>query len=161
MTLRQPYWFEDFAPGARFRTEGATITEAQILDFAFRFDPQPFHLDVEAARESIYGGLIASGFQTMITAFRLWHAEKIMTPSSQGSPGLDEVRWMMPVRPGDTIRVEGEVLEARVSASRPHLGVVTWAFEVFNQKGQKVMSWRSVSMTLRRPENRPPETLTA
>ena len=154
---RSPLWFEDFVPGTVFATEGATITEAQILEFAFRYDPQPFHLDKQAAEASIYGGLIASGFQTMIMAFRLWHAEKIMNPSSQGSPGLEHVRWTKPVRPGDTIRMEGEVISARPSASRPALGVVTWDFRVSNQHAETVMSWRSTSMTLKRPENRPPE----
>lgn len=157
--MRDPLWFEDFTPGRRFVTEGATISEAPILDYAFRFDPQPFHLNAEAAKSSIYGGLIASGFQTMITAFRLFHAEKIMTPSSQGSPGMDEVRWKVPVRPGDTIHVEAEVEAARVSASRPHLGVVNWLYVVKNQRDEVVMSWKSAVMTLRRPENRPPETV--
>lgn len=157
--MRDPLWFEDFTPGRRFVTEGATISEASILDYAFRFDPQPFHLNAEAAKSSIYGGLIASGFQTMITAFRLFHAEKIMTPSSQGSPGMDEVRWKVPVRPGDTIHVEAEVEAARVSASRPHLGVVNWLYVVKNQRDEVVMSWKSAVMTLRRPENRPPETV--
>lgn len=95
----------------------------------------------------------------MITAFRLFHAEKIMTPSSQGSPGMDEVRWKVPVRPGDTIHVEAEVEAARVSASRPHLGVVNWLYVVKNQRDEVVMSWKSAVMTLRRPENRPPETV--
>ncbi len=159
--MRDPLWFEDFTPGRRFVTEGATISEAAILEYAFRFDPQPFHLNAEAAKESIYGGLIASGFQTMIIAFRLFHAEKIMTPSSQGSPGMDEVRWKIPVRPGDTIHVEATVEAARLSATRPHLGVVNWRYDVRNQRKELVMSWKSAVMTLRRPENRPPETLEA
>ncbi len=157
--MRDPLWFEDFTPGRRFVTEGATISEASILDFAFQFDPQPFHLDAEAAKASIYGGLIASGFQTMIIAFRLFHAEKIMTPSSQGSPGMDEVRWKMPVRPGDTIHVEAEVEAARLSASRPHLGVVNWRYDVKNQRDELAMSWKTTVMTLRNPANRPPETV--
>ncbi|MGM0586016.1 MAG: MaoC family dehydratase [Pseudomonadota bacterium] len=147
-------WFEDLRPGFRHETDGATISEASILDFAFRFDPQPFHLDAEAAKESIYGGLIASGFQTMITAFRLWHAEKIMNPASQGSPGMEEVRWLKPVRPGDTIRMVGEVTEARESRSRPDVGIVRWSYEVFNQRDEKVMSWRSAGLFLKRPGNR-------
>ena len=127
---KEPWWFEDFTQGTRFVTEGATITESSILDFAFRFDPQPFHMDAEAAKGSIYGGLIASGFQTMITAFRLWHGLRVMNPASQGSPGMDEVRWLKPVRPGDTIHVEAEVRDARVSRSRPQLGIVSIDFFV-------------------------------
>lgn len=152
---RAPLWFEDFVPGTRWRTEGATITEAQILDFAFRYDPQPFHLDAEAARHSVYGGLIASGFQTMAIAFRLWHAEKIVNPSAQGSPGMDQIRWFLPVRPGDTIHVEVEAVSARPSASRPALGIVEWRYDVFNQKGERAMTWTAAALHLKRPENRP------
>jgi acyl dehydratase len=150
-------WFEDLQPGFRHETEGATLSEAQILDFAFTYDPQPFHLDKVAAENSIYGGLIASGFQTMITAFRLWHSEKIMNPASQGSPGMEEVRWLKPVRPGDTIRMVGEVTEARESGSRPALGIVNWSYSVLNQRDEVVMTWRGAGLYLRRPENRPAE----
>jgi acyl dehydratase len=153
--MRAPIWFEDLTPGFRHETDGATLSEGQILDFAFTYDPQPFHLDKTAAESSIYGGLIASGFQTMITAFRLWHAEKIMNPASQGSPGMEEVRWIKPVRPGDTIRTIGEVTAARVSKSRPVLGIVGWHYEVLNQKDEVVMTWKTTGLYLRRPENRP------
>ncbi|MAS41577.1 MAG: acyl dehydratase [Rhodobacteraceae bacterium] len=156
--LRAPVWFEDLVPGAEIRTEGATISEASILDFAARWDPQPFHLDVEAAKGSIFGGLIASGFQTMMTAFRLLHAEKVMNPASQGSPGMESVRWLAPVRPGDTIRMVATVLEARVSASRPQLGIVRWHYSVLNQRDEAVMDWVSSGMFLRAPAHRPEAT---
>ncbi|MEC9432714.1 MAG: MaoC family dehydratase [Pseudomonadota bacterium] len=151
--LRAPVWFEDLVPGAEVRTEGATITEAAILDFAARWDPQPFHMDVEAAKASIFGGLIASGFQTMLTAFRLLHAERVMNPASQGSPGMENVRWLAPVRPGDTIRMVATVLEARVSASRPQLGIVRWRYSVHNQRDEQVMDWTSSGLFLRRPQD--------
>ena len=152
---REPLWFEDFVPGTRYRTEGATITEAQILDFALRYDPQPFHLDVEAAKDGVYGGLIASGFQTMLTAFRLWHAEKIVTPSAEGSPGMESIRWLRPVRPGDTIHCEVEVESARESASRPAHGIVVWRYDVFERRGEKVMTWTAAVLHLKRPAARP------
>jgi len=139
--MNRDLWFEDFASGQVFRTECATVTEGMILDFAQRWDPQSFHMDVEAAADSQFGGLISSGFQTMLIAFRLWHALRIGNPSSQGSPGMDEVRWMRPVRPGDTIRDVVTVVSTRPSASRPGLGLVVWKHEVFNQRDEQVMSW--------------------
>lgn len=153
--IRPPVWFEDLVPGSVVRTDAATITEASILDFAGRWDPQPFHLDVEAAEGSIFGGLIASGFQTMLTAFRLLLAEKVMNPASQGSPGMENVRWLIPVRPGDTIRMVATVLEARLSASRPTLGILRWHYSVLNQRDEQVMDWTSSGLYLRAPENRP------
>ena len=146
-----PLWFEDFTPGRTFHTAGATISEAAILDFAFRFDPQPFHLDKTEAEKSIYGGLIASGFQTMIMAFRLWHAENVMNTCSAGSPGIDELRWILPVRPGDTIRVRVEVQESRPSRSKPERGATLLRYDVFNQKDEKVMSWKCWQILLKRP----------
>ncbi len=146
-----PLWFEDFTPGRTFHTSGATISEASILDFAFHYDPQPFHLDKTAAEKSIYGGLIASGFQTMITAFRLWHAENIMNACSAGSPGVDELRWILPVRPDDTIRVRAEVLECRASRSKPDRGSTLMRYDVFNQKDEKVMSWTCWQLMMKRP----------
>jgi acyl dehydratase len=93
-------YFEDFTPGREFRTEGVTVTESQILDFALAFDPQPFHLDAEAAKGTIFGGLIASGFHTMALTFRLFAQTRALVACSLGSPGVDELRWLRPVRPG-------------------------------------------------------------
>lgn len=163
MPLRPPtdrdYWFEDFAPGQSWRTEGATLTEASILDFAFRYDPQPFHLDLEASEKGPYGGLIASGFQTLSTFFRLWHAERVANPSSAGSPGMEELRWPAPVRPGDTIHGVITVESARPSKSRPRFGLVGWRYEGFNQRGELIFSARSFVLHHRRPEPEAPETL--
>lgn len=142
MALVKDLWFEDFAVGQRFQTRGATLSEAQILDFALQWDPQPFHIDKLAAARSPYGGLIASGFQTLCVAFRLVYQERIINAASLGAPGIDEMRWHLPVRPDDTIRVEGEVVEVRPSRSRPDRGTVTIAYTVVNQHGDKVMSFR-------------------
>ena len=108
-------YFDDFDIGQTFRSKGATLSEAQILDFPFTYDPQPFHLDVAAAREGPFGGLIASGFQTLAVAFRLFYQEKVINACSMGSPGMDHLRWLAPVRPGDTLFVRAEVLEKRLS----------------------------------------------
>lgn len=148
---RRDLWFEDFAAGQSYETAGATLTEAQILAFAWEWDPQPFHLDVAAAEASPYGGLIASGFQTLLTAFRLFHAERIINPASIGSPGMDEVRWLKPVRPGDTLRVRGEVVETRPSRSKPDRGSAVIAYTVLNQRDEAVMTYRAIHLFLKRP----------
>ena len=131
-------YFEDFTPGREFRTEGITVTEAQIIDFAMAFDPQPFHVNVEAAKTSIYEGLIASGFHTMALTFRLFAQTRALATCSLGSPGVDEVRWLRPVRAGDTLRVEAEILEKRESRSRPDIGLVKVRITTFNQKNEPV-----------------------
>lgn len=149
--LRDSLWFEDFTPGRRFGTRGATLSESQILDFAWAYDPQPFHIDKEAAKEWGFGGLIASGFQTLAMTFRLVYQERLFDACSLGSPGMDELRWVKPVRPGDTLRAEVTVLEARVSQSKPDRGIVTSQFETFNQAGEVVLRFRALQMLRRRP----------
>ena len=144
-------WLEDFAPGQRFRTRGATLSEAQILDFAWTHDPQPFHIDKEAAAASPYGGIIASGFQTLLVSFRLIYQERIINAASLGSPGIDELRWLKPVRPGDTLHVEGEVLEVTPSRSKPDRGMVVVAYTIGNQAGEAVMTYRTMHLLQRRP----------
>jgi acyl dehydratase len=144
-------WFEDFAPGQVWETAGATLSEAQILAFAWEWDPQPFHLDKGAAEASPYGGLIASGFHTLLTAFRLFHAERIMNPASIGSPGMESVLWLRPVRPGDTLRVRGEVMETRPSRSKPDRGTAIIDYTVLNQRDETVMTYRATHLFLKRP----------
>ncbi|MEK0085086.1 MaoC family dehydratase [Benzoatithermus flavus] len=144
-------WFEDFIPGQRFETAGCTLSEAQILAFAWDHDPQPFHIDKIAAEASPYGGIIASGFQTLLISFRLIYQERIINAASLGSPGLDELRWLRPVRPGDTLKVAGEVLESRASASRPDRGTVRIAYTVLNQAHEPVMTYQALHILRRRP----------
>jgi acyl dehydratase len=144
-------YLDDFAVGQRFRTRGATLSEAQIMAFAWEHDPQPFHVDVEAAATGPYGGIIASGFQTLVVAFRLIYQEKIINAGSMGAGGMDEMRWMQPVRPGDTIKVAGEVLEVRASRSRHDRGTVVIAYVVTNQRDEVVMTWRTPHIIARRP----------
>lgn len=144
-------FLDDFAVGERFVSRGATLSEGQILDFAWQWDPQPFHLDREAAEAWNYGGLIASGFQTLLVGFRLFYQENIWNGSSLGSPGMDEVRWLKPVRPNDTIHTEAEVLEVRPSSSKPDRGVLRMRYEIVNQQGDAVMSFVALQMLRRRP----------
>jgi len=109
-----------------------------ILAFARDYDPQPFHLDPAAATESIYGGLIASGFQTLALGFRLIWDTGVYAGSSMGSPGFDELRWLKPVRPGDRLHVEAEVIGITPSRSKPDRGVAVSRYELINQRGEVV-----------------------
>lgn len=144
-------YFEDFTPGRKFKTRGKTLTEAQIIDFAWQWDPQPFHVDAQAAANSQFGGIIGSGFQTLLIAFRLWFQENIMNACSMGSPGLDEIRWLTPVRPGDTLHVEAEVTESRESSSKPDRGYTKIHYSVVNQKGEVVMTYLANHIFARHP----------
>jgi acyl dehydratase len=143
-------YFEDFTVGERFTTAGCTVSEAQILAFALEWDPQPFHLDKTFAEKGPYRGLIASGFQTLLVSFRLWHAAGVINAASIGSPGMDELRWLAPVRPGDTLHVEAEVTETRPSRSKSDQGTAVIAYTVLNQAGARVMTYRAVHLLRRR-----------
>ena len=104
-------YFEDFAQGERFTSASASLSAAEITAFARTYDPQPFHIDPEAAAQTPFGGLIASGFQTLALAFRLFYDERVIAACSLGSPGIDKLRWHRPVRPGDSLTTEVEVRE--------------------------------------------------
>ncbi|MBP2298933.1 MaoC family dehydratase [Azospirillum picis] len=132
-------YFEDFHIGDVIQSEGATLTESQILDFALRFDPQPFHLDAVAAADGPFQGLIASGFHTLSLTFRLLRDTGVITGTSLGGSGLDDLRWLKPVRPGDTIRVRAEVAETKPSR-RGDRGTVRLAYTTLNQRGEPVMT---------------------
>jgi acyl dehydratase len=144
-------YFEDYAVGDVFRSAGYTLTEAAILDFALAYDPQPFHIDKGAAERSHFGGLIASGWQIGVISFRLLVDAGLLRGGSMGAPGLDNVRWLRPVRAGDTIHAEATVLEARPSTSRADRGYVTIDFRVFNQHEEVVMTYRCPEIIARRP----------
>lgn len=148
-------YFDDFAVGDRFESRGATFTEAAIVDFAMRYDPQPFHIDAEAAARGLYGGLIASGFHTLAQAFRVFYDEGVIAACSMGSPGLDELRWLAPVRPGDTLHMESEVLDKRPSSSKPDRGILKMRYAALNQRGETVMTFVAIHLLARRPEPSP------
>jgi acyl dehydratase len=133
-------FLDDFKVGDEFRSPGITLTESQIIDFALKFDPQPIHVDAVAATTGPFGGLIASGFHTAALTFRLFWQTGVIHDSSLGSPGIDELRWLKPVRPGDTLRVVAKVVEVRRSTSKPDRGVVRMAYTTLNQHGEAVMS---------------------
>ena len=133
-------YFDDFSLGQRFETRSMTVSEASILDFAERYDPQPFHLDVEYAKRTHFGGLIASGFQTLSLSFALFLRLGLLELANLGSPGMEEVRWLKPLRPGDTIRQVAEVIELTPSRSKPDRGVVRMRHETLNQKDEVIMT---------------------
>ena len=146
------WYFDDLTPGARFETQGKTVSEAEILDFAFRYDPQPFHLDATHAEAGPYGGLIASGIQTIAVALRMMIQARVFAPEIVlGSPGVDALRWLQPVRPGDTLRSSGEILEVRASQSRPERGIVRYRLDVLNQRDEVVMTMTSATFLRREP----------
>jgi len=144
------YWFEDFAVGMRLEVPGPVLTRDSIMEFARRYDPQPFHVDEEAAKQSTYGGLIASGWHTVSLAMRMICDAYLLDAASLGSPGVNEVRWLKPVRPGDAIRLRMTVLEAKPSKSKPDRGTVLHRWEVFNQKDETVMTMEGYGMFRRR-----------
>jgi acyl dehydratase len=144
-------YFEDFPPGDVRESPSRAVTRDEIIAFARQYDPQPFHLDDEAATRSIYGGLLASGWHTCAIHMRLMWETFLKDTASLGSPGVDEIRWVKPVRPGDTLRVRFTVVEATPSRSKPDRGIVRSRSEVFNQHGEIVMTTRGLGMFGRRP----------
>ncbi len=144
-------WFEDFREGQVFELGEKRVTEAEILEFARQFDPQPFHIDPEAAKRSIYGGLIASGWHTGSLYMSLLVRGLLQDSDSLGSAGIDEMRWLQPVRPGDVLRARLTITSLRPSASKPDRGIVFTLGELFNQQGERVMMVRSSGMFGRRP----------
>lgn len=145
------YHFEDIAAGAVLELGSRTVTEAEILAFARDFDPQPFHIDPEAAAHSIFGGIIASGWHTCALTMRLMVDNFLCRAASLGSPGVEQIRWLRPVRPGDTLSARIVVLDARASQSKPDRGSVRMRTEVSNQAGELVMTMESTGLVGRRP----------
>lgn len=143
------YW-EDFTPGTQFDLGAATVSEQELLDFARKFDPQPIHTDAQAAQQGMYGGLIASGWHTCALVMRTLVDQVLSRAASLASPGIDHIRWLKPVRPGDTLRTRLTVLEARPSSSKPDRGLVRSRWEVQNQHGELVMTMEGMTMYRRR-----------
>ncbi|MBC2860631.1 MaoC family dehydratase [Stappia sp. 28M-7] len=142
--------FEDFEPGETIALGSKTVTREEIIAFAAEFDPQPFHLDEAAGEASLLGGLAASGWHTISMLMRLLCDNLLLNSSGKGSPGVDEVRWMRPVRPGDVLTASAEVISARVLNSRPDLGMVDFLFTVIDQTGATVMTQRNKILFARR-----------
>mgnify|MGYP000524709655 FL=1 len=134
--------FEDFEAGQVYELGSRTVTEDEIVAFAREWDPQPFHLDPEAARESVFGGLIASGWHSGAMWMRMY-VDTMLGPAARGSPGVEELRWLAPVRPGDTLSGRLTVLDVAPSATRPDRGTVRIRGEMVNQDGVTVLAMTS------------------
>ena len=138
--------FEDFIPGSTAEFGPIDVDEAEVIAFAKRYDPQPIHTDPVAAAEGPFGGLIASGWHTASLVMRLLVQNYLARGASLASPGLDELRWLWPVRPGDKLHVRATVIEARRSQSKPDRGLVRTKIEVLNQDGRVVMSMLAMNL---------------
>jgi acyl dehydratase len=134
-------YFEDFKAGETVELGEYTISEADILEFARRYDPQVFHVDAERARETPYGGLIASGWHTASLGMRMLVDGLLGASASMGSPGVESLNWHKPVRPGDSLRARITTLESALSRSRPDRGRIRSKLEILNQSGEIVLSW--------------------
>jgi acyl dehydratase len=149
------YYWEDF-PVGKIREFGSyQVTAEEIMDFARKFDPQPFHLSEEAGKASLFGGLCASGWHTCAMTMRMMCDEFLLETASLGSPGLENIRWLKPVRPGDTLRVRSVVLEARPLESKPHVGLVKVRWETLNQNNEEVAQMEGYGMYRRRSHAKP------
>jgi len=153
---REQRWFEDYQPGLVLEFGSIRVDEAELIEFARRYDPQPFHIDADAAAKGAFGGLIASGWHTGSLMMRLLVEHYLSPVASLGSPGLDELRWLAPVRPGDTLSARVTILETRRSQSKPDRGLVRAQMEVLNQRREVVMSMKALNFTLCRPVSAPP-----
>jgi acyl dehydratase len=145
-------YFEDFPVGEIFAFGDTLVTAEDIVEYAREWDPQPFHLDPEAAKASQIGELIASGWQTGCLTMRMLCDAYLLRSASEGAPGMEEMRWLKPVRPGDRLSVRRTTLGARTSRSRPGIGIVEFLFETLNQTGETVMTLKSASFMRQRPE---------
>ncbi len=141
-----PASFEEFEPGQTFEFGSHTLTEAEIIEFAEEYDPQPFHVSAEAAADTMFGGLIASGWQTCSVTMRLLVDNFMNKTASLGAAGVDELRWLQPVRPGDTLSVRIEVLETSPAENDPTRGNVTYELSTYNQNDEKVLSMKALGM---------------
>ena len=145
-----PLHWEDFAAGSVARYGPRTVTRKEILAFAAEFDPQPMHADEEAARATMMGGLVASGWHTCALSMRMMADGFVLACASMGSPGVEEVRWLKPVRPGDSLTLRATVLETRPSNSRPGMGLIKFGYEMLDPAGTCVMTLVSTMLIARR-----------
>jgi acyl dehydratase len=137
-------YLDDFSIGECFKADSFTLDEPKILEFAQKYDPQIFHTDIEAAKDGPYGGLISSGFQTLNLCFCKMVQSGVFNTVSMGGPGIDEIRFLLPVRPGDTIQTEAEILSIKPSNSKPDRGVMRIQYRGFNQNSEEVISFITI-----------------
>lgn len=148
---REERYFEDYLPGARFQFGVVEVSEDEIIDFASKFDPQPIHIDRDLAAAGPFGGIIASGWHTIGLMMRVFVEHYLTSVASMASPGVDEVRWTVPVRPGDRLTIRIETTEARPSRTKDDRGIVHSFVEAENQRGEIVASFKGVNIVAKRP----------
>jgi acyl dehydratase len=148
-------YLEDYPVGAREECGPITVTQEEIIAFAEKFDPQPFHVDSEAASGGPFGGLIASGWHTTALMMRQFADHYLSPIASLGGPGVDELRWTAPVRPGDSLRLRVTVLESRRSRSKPDRGLLRSRAEMFNQHSDTVLRLTVLNLLRTRPVEGP------
>jgi acyl dehydratase len=151
MHSKAPRYWDDYEIGQKFDLGSTSFTADEIVDFARQYDPQSFHVDAGAARQSLFGGLIASGWHVTAKLMRLFVDNYVDQRTALGSPGVDEVRWLKPVRPGDTLSAWVECAGKVPSKSRPEMGIVHEQWRATNQKGELVMTLKGTNMVRRRP----------
>ena len=150
MHSKAPRYWDDYEVGQKFDLGSASFTADEIVDFARQYDPQSFHVDAAAAGQSMFGGLIASGWHVTAKLMRLFVDNYVDQRTALGSPGVDEVRWLKPVRPGDTLSAWVECAGKVPSKSRPEMGIIHEQWRATNQKGELVMTLKGTNMVRRR-----------
>jgi acyl dehydratase len=151
MHSKAPRYWDDYEVGQKFDLGSTSFTADEIVSFARQYDPQSFHVDAAAAGQSMFGGLIASGWHVTAKLMRLFVDNYVDQRTALGSPGVDEVRWLKPVRPGDTLSASVECAGKVPSRSRPEMGIVLEQWRATNQKGELVMTLKGTNMVRRRP----------
>jgi acyl dehydratase len=146
-------YFEDYVPGQVFELDPIAVSEEEIVGFAREYDPQPFHLNPDSPEARALGGLIASGWQTCLLAMRSFVTGYISAESNLPSPGIDDLRWQAPMRPGETLTVRVTVLDARPSESKPDRGIVRSRLEAIDPDGRVVLSMDPINIMRRRPRD--------
>jgi acyl dehydratase len=148
-------YFEDFSPGWTAEYGPRRVTREEMIGFAAQYDPQPMHLDEEAARHTMLGGLGASGWHTCCIMMKMIADGLLLDAASMGAPGVDEVKWLKPVRPGDSLKLRGSVVSVRASQSKPDRGFVSFFWEVFNDRDERVRTLTCPQVLLRRSAGAP------
>ncbi|MBV8392133.1 MAG: MaoC family dehydratase [Alphaproteobacteria bacterium] len=149
--MSEPRYWDDYEVGQKYPLGSTSFTEQEIVEFARLYDPQSFHVDAVAAKDSLFGTLIASGWQVCAKLMRLFVDNYLDMRTALGSPGVDEIRWLKPVRPGDTLTAWVECSAKAPSKSRPTMGVIHEDWKATNQKGELVMTAKGINMIRRRP----------
>jgi len=151
MQSASPRYWEDYQVGTKYPLGSTSFSAEEITAFARQFDPQSFHVDAVAAKESMFGSLIASGWHINAKLMRLFVDNYLDRRTALGSPGLDEIRWLKPVRPGDTLTAWVECADKVPSRSRPDMGIIHEHWRATNQKGELVLTVKGINMVRRRP----------